>query len=82
MKKHWEQSSFFPVVFFPTLTSFPFRNFVFFAKIVTFHVRLRPCCAVVNKLSTLFGFVVPFKTRDFNISFDELLSIQSFKGNL
>ena len=40
------------------------------------------CCAVVNKLSTLFGFAIHCKTQDFNISLDELLFIQVFKGNL
>ena len=53
-----------------------------FAKMVTFLVRSRVCCAVVNKLSTLFDFAVHCKTRDFNISLDELLFIQVFKGNL
>ena len=53
-----------------------------FAKMVTFLVRSRVCCAVVNKLSTLFDFAVHCKNQDFNISLDELLFIQVFKGNL
>ena len=76
MKKHWEQSGFLQhALLFVSVT-------LCFAKMVTFLVRSRACCAMVNKLSTLFGFAVHCKTRDFNISLDELLFIQVFKGNL
>ena len=75
MKKHWEQSGFLQHALFVFVT-------LCFAKMVTFLVQSRACCAVVNKLSTLFGFAVHCKTRDFNISLDELLFIQVFKGSL
>ena len=83
MKKHWEQSSFLPS---PSCSSQRTLLYVSvtlcFAKMVTFLVRSRVCCAVVNKLSTLFGFAVHCKMQDFNISLDEFLFIQVFKGNL
>ena len=83
MKKHWEQSSFLPS---PSCSSqhalLSLSVTLFVAKIVTLLVQFRPRCAVVNKISTLFGFAVHCKTRDFNISLDELLFIQVFKGNL
>ena len=83
MKKHREQSGFFPS---PSCSSqLALRSVCItlsFAKIVTFFVRSRACCALVNKLSTLSGFAVHCKTRDFNISLDELLLIQVFRGNL
>ena len=83
MKKHWEQSSFLPS---PSCSSQRTLLYVSvtlcFAKMVTFLVRSRVCCAVVNKLSTLFGFAVHCKMRDFNISLNEFLFIQVFKGNL
>ena len=44
-----------------------------FAKMVIVLVRSKACCAVVNKLFTLFGFAVYYKTQGFNISLDELL---------
>ena len=82
MKKHWEQSGSLPspscsfqhALLFISVTSC-------FAEMVTFLVRSKACCAVVNKLSTLFGFPVHCETRDLNISLDELLFIQVFKGN-
>ena len=83
MKKNCKQSGFLPS---PSCSSQHILLFISvtlrFAKMVTFLVRLRACCAVVNKLSTLFGFAVHCKTRDFNISLDELLFIQVFKDNL
>ena len=83
MKKHWEQSGFLPP---PSCSCqhalLSLSITLCFAKIVTFLVRLRMCYAVVNKLSTLFGFAVHSKVRDFNTSLDELLFIQVFKGNL
>ena len=83
MKKHWEQSGFLPP---PSCSCqhalLSLSVTLCFAKIVTFLVRLRMCYAVVNKLSTLFGFAVHSKVRDFNTSLDELLFIQVFKGNL
>ena len=81
MKKHWEQSGFLPSMFFPTCSSFHSVTLCF-AKMVTFLVWLRACCAVLNKLSALFDFAVHCKTQDFNISLDELLFIQAFKYNL
>ena len=83
MKKHWEQSGFLPsplrssqyVLLFVSVT-------LCLAKMVAFLVRSSACCAVANKPSTLFGFSVHCKTRDFNISLDELLFIQVFKGIL
>ena len=75
MKKHWEQSGFLQHALFVFVT-------LCFAKMVTFLMQSRACCAVVNKLSTLFGFAVNCKMRDFNISLDELLFIQVFKGSL
>ena len=67
MKKHWNKVvSCLPRRVLPNMHFFPFQV----------------CCAVVNKLSTLFDFAVHCKTRDFNISLDELLFIQVFKGNL
>ena len=66
MKKHWEQRGFLQhALLFVSVT-------LCFAKMVTFLMRLKACCAVVNKLSTLFGFAVHCKTLDFNISLDEL----------
>ena len=83
MKKHWEQSGFLPSLSCSSQhTLISVSVTLCFAKMVTFLVRSRACCAVVNKLSTLFGFAVHCKTRDFNISLDELLFIQVFKGNL
>ena len=83
MKKHWEQSGFFPS---PLCSSqhalLSYSVSLCFAKMVTFLMRSRECCAVVNKLSTLFGFAAHCKTQDFNISLDELLFIQVFKGNI
>ena len=83
MKKHWEQSGFLPS---PLCSSqhalLSYSVTLCFAKMATFLVRSRECCAVVNKLSTLFGFAVHCKTQDFNISLDELLFIQVFKGNI
>ena len=83
MKKHWEQSGFLPS---PVCSSqYAFLSVCItlsFAKMVTFLVRSRACCAVVNKLSTLFDFTVHCKTQDFNFSLDELLFIQVSKGNL
>ena len=83
MKKYWEQSGFLPS---PSCSSQHALLFVSvtscFAKMVTFLTRSRACCAVVNKKTSLFGFAVHCKTRDFNISLDELLFIQIFKGNL
>ena len=86
MEKHWEKSEVkwflvFPVVFFQHALFFVSRTLCF-AKMVTFLVQSRACCVVANKLSTLFGFVLHCKTRDFNISLDELLFIPVFKGNL
>ena len=67
MKKHWNKVvSCLPRRVLPNMHFFPFQV----------------CCAVVNKLSTLFDFAAHCKTRDFNISLDELLFIQVFKGNL
>ena len=82
MKKHGEKSGFLPSpsCFFSTHTSFHFHKFVF-CQYGNLLVWSRACCAVVNKLSTLFDFAVHCKTRDFNISLDELF-IQVFKGNL
>ena len=83
MKKHWEQSGFLPSLSCSSQhTLISVSVTLCFAKMVTFLVRSRACCAVVNKLSTLFGFAVHCKTQDFNISLDELLFIQVFKGNL
>ena len=83
MKKHWEQSGFLSS---PSCSSqhalLSICITLSFAKTETFLVRSRACCAVVNKLSTLFDFAVHSKTRDFNISLNELLFIQVFKGNL
>ena len=83
MKKHWEQSGFLPS---PSCSSQHALLFVSvtlcYAKMVTILVRSRAYCALVNKLSTLFGFAVHCKMRYFNISLDELLFIQVFKGNL
>ena len=83
MKKHWEESGFLPSLscsseHAPISVSIT----LCFTKMVTFLMRSRACCAVVNKLSTLFGFAVHCKTQDFNISLDELLFIQVFKGFL
>ena len=65
----------FPAMFLPTNTSFRFRKMVKWSpKVVTFLVQLRACCAVVSKLSTLFGFVAHCKTRGFNISLHKLLN--------
>ena len=83
MKKHWEQSGSLPSLSCSSQhTLISVSVTLCFAKMVTFLVRSRACCAVVNKLSTLFGFAVHCKTRDFNISLDELLLIQVFRGNL
>ena len=83
MKKHWEQNGFLPS---PSCSSqytlISVSVTLCFAKLVTFFVRSRACCTVLNKLSALFGFGVHSKTRDCNISLDELLFIQVFKGNL
>ena len=83
MKNHWEQSGFLPS---PSCSSQHVLLFVSvtlcYAKMVTILVRSRACCALVNKLSTLFGFAVHCKMRYFNISLDELLFIQVFKCNL
>ena len=83
MKKHWEQSGFLPS---PSCSSqhalLSVCITLSFAKMITFLVLSRACCAVVNKLSTLFDFAVHCKTRDFNITLDELLFIQVFKVNL
>ena len=83
MKKHWEQSGFLPS---PSCSSqhalLSICITLSFAKTETFLVRSRACCAVVNKVSTLFDFAVHSKTRDFNISLNELLFIQVFKGHL
>ena len=70
-----------PRRFRPNTHLFPFPQHCF-AKLVTFFVRSRACCTVLNKLSALFGCAVHYKTRDFNISLDELLFIQVFKFNL
>ena len=83
MKKQLEQSCFLPspsCSFQQALLSVSVT--LCFVKMVTFLVRSTVCCAVVNKLSTLFDFPVHCKTRDFNISPDELLFIQIFKSNL
>ena len=78
MIKDWEQSRFLPS---PSCSSQYALLFVFitlcFAKMVTFLVRSRTCSAVVNKSSTLFGFSVHCKMRDFNISLDKLFIIYS-----
>ena len=83
MKKHWEQGGFWPS---PSCSSqhalLSVSVTLCFAKMVTFLVRSRGCYAVVNKLSTLLDFAVHCKTRDFNISLDELLFIQVFRDNL
>ena len=80
MKKHLKVFFALPIVLFSTRTSFRFHNFVY-CQYGNLLVRSRACCAVVNKLSNLFDFAVHCKTRDFNISLDELF-IQVFKGNL
>ena len=83
MKKHWEQSGFLPS---PSCSSqhalLSVCITLSFAKMITFLVLSRACCAVVNKLSTLVDFAVHCKTRDYNIYLDQLLFIQVFKGNL
>ena len=81
MKKHLEQSGFLPSPLCSSQHALLFVSVTLcFAKMVTFLVQSRACCAVVNKLSTLFGFAVHCKMRDFNISLDELLFIQVFKS--
>ena len=93
MQMRWEQSGFLPspsCSFQHALLSVSIT--LYFAKMVTFLVWSRVCCAVLccavlccavlNKLSTLFDFAVHCKTQDFNISLDKLLFIQVFKGNL
>ena len=49
----------FPIMFFSTCTSFRFCNFVFCQNANLVQSRL--CCAIVNKLSTLFDFAVHCK---------------------
>ena len=79
MKKHWEQSGFLPS---PSCSSQHALLFISVNFVLLKWQLSTACSAVVNKLSTLFGFAVHCKTRDFNISLDELLFIQVFKGNL
>ena len=79
MKKHWQQSGFLPSLSCSSQhTLISVSVTLCFAKMVTFLVWLTACCAVVNKLSTLFGFAVHCKTWDFNISLYVLLFIQLF----
>ena len=76
MKMRWEQSGFLPSLscsFQHALLSVSIT--LYFVKMVTFLVWSRVCCAVLNKLSTLFDFAVHCKTQDFNISLDKLLFI-------
>ena len=79
MKKHREQSGFLPS---PSCSSQHALLFISVNFVLLKWQLSTACSAVVNKLSTLFGFAVHCKTRDFNISLDELLFIQVFKGNL
>ena len=79
MKKHWEQSGFLPS---PSCSSQHALLFISVNFVLLKWQLSTACSAVVNKLSTLFGFAVHCKTQDFNISLDELLFIQVFKGNL
>ena len=83
IKKHWQQIGFLPSPSSPSQNALlSISVTVCFAKMVTFLVQSRAFCAMVNKLSTLFYFVVHCKMRDFNISLDEFLFIQVFKGDL
>ena len=83
MKKHREQSGFLPSQSCSSQHALLSVSVTLsFAKMVTFFVQSKASCAVVKKLSTLFDFAVHCKTRDFNISLDELLFIQVFKDHL
>ena len=79
MKKHWEQSGFLPS---PSCSSQHALLFISVNFVLLKWQLSTACSAVVNKLSTLFGFAVHCKTQYFNIFLDELLFMQVFKGNL